>query len=197
MGSAGEQGGSVARRQRSGAGVGVQMRRASRRDFSVEKQVLFFTALAETANVTTAAKAAGVSTMTIWRRRKSDAEFRQAWAQALEHGYADLEMRLLGIARDGKTTDTVSEGRGEGRRVRRTRTDVPAFGLRLLDGYRAEVAAGRMIDAPEVRSIDRSELVEKVRIALQIVSERRTAERAAAESEDPAVPATESDDGAA
>lgn len=161
----------------------MQVRRGSRRDFSVSKKVAFFTALAETANIQTAAKAAGVSAQTIWRHRRSDPEFRAAWAVAIEQGYADLEIRLQAIARFGKTIDSVSEGKGKDKRVRRTRSDVPSFGLRLLGGYRAEVAAGRLIDAPEVRTIDRGELVEKVRIALQIVSERRMAERVDADGE--------------
>lgn len=178
-----EQTGTVVRRQRSSAGSGMQVRAVSRRYFSTAKKVAFFTTLVETANIKAAAKAAGVTTTTIWRHRRSDPEFRAAWALAIEQGYADLEIRLQAIARFGKTIETVSEGKGKDRRERRTRSDVPSFGLRLLEGHRAEVAAGRLIDAPEVRTIDRGELVEKVRIALQIVSERRVAERADADGE--------------
>jgi len=60
----------------------------------------FLEALAETSNVTAAAKQAGVPARTAYKRRRTDAQFAGRWLQALHEGYDHLEMELLGYLRD-------------------------------------------------------------------------------------------------
>jgi len=76
-------------------GSNPKSREPRKNDISEEQQDRFFAALAETCNVTRAAKAAGFSTDWAYRRRKKDAGFRQAWLAAVREGYAKLELVLL------------------------------------------------------------------------------------------------------
>ena len=55
----------------------------------------FFVTLTETCNVARSARAAGFNAATAYRRRKTDAGFRKAWAEAVREGYAKLELVLL------------------------------------------------------------------------------------------------------
>ncbi len=61
----------------------------------------FVETLAETCNVTLAAKAIGRSVANVYRRRAKDASFRANWDQALAIGYSRLEMMLLERALHG------------------------------------------------------------------------------------------------
>ena len=70
-------------------------RRASPQSISNEQIETFFITLAETCNVVRSAKAAGFAANWAYRRRKRDAGFRNAWAQAVREGYAKLELVLL------------------------------------------------------------------------------------------------------
>jgi hypothetical protein len=58
----------------------------------------FFAALADTANVRQAAKAAGFSTTAIYNRRLALPEFRAKWEAAVETGCARVEMMLIEAA---------------------------------------------------------------------------------------------------
>lgn len=74
----------------------------------------FVEVLAESCNVTMAARAIGRSVSNVYKRREKDADFRLAWDRALAAGYSRLEMMMLEralhgvektvIARDGTTT---------------------------------------------------------------------------------------------
>ncbi len=76
----------------------------------------FLEALEETANVSEAARIAGVDHCTPYRDRKRDKAFKKAWEQALERGIATLEIEarrraLHGVERsfhdkDGNVTST-------------------------------------------------------------------------------------------
>jgi hypothetical protein len=70
-------------------------RKPRRADISEAQKDRFFVTLAETCNVTRAAKAAGFCTDWAYRRRKRDAAFRNAWLAAVREGYAKLELVLL------------------------------------------------------------------------------------------------------
>jgi len=59
------------------------------------KRALFLGALAATANVRGAARAAGMGEGSAYALRKRDAEFARAWGNALCEGYARLEMLML------------------------------------------------------------------------------------------------------
>ena len=92
-------GGNGAEGKNRGAGARrreeAQQRKASKRDWSKKKAEDFLSALSETCNVTRAAAEAGVSVSAAYRRRKSDAGFRDAWMEAIGTAYQRLEMVLL------------------------------------------------------------------------------------------------------
>ena len=68
------------------AGRNPKLARASGGVWSSKREQKFFTALAETCNVTLAAEAAGVHPARAYERRRSVAAFRQAWGEALAIG---------------------------------------------------------------------------------------------------------------
>jgi hypothetical protein len=67
----------------------------------------FLAALAETANVTRAAEAAGVSTVAVYARRLKRPEFAEAWEAALDTGKARLEAMLVEAAQRRFDPDTL------------------------------------------------------------------------------------------
>lgn len=78
------------------AGSAHPQRRKPRKDgWSQAKEREFLSVLAETCNVRLAAGEAGVSTATVYKRRKEDAAFRGAWLEAVGAAYQRLEMVLL------------------------------------------------------------------------------------------------------
>lgn len=119
---------------------GGRMVRARKSDFGQEKQQRFFEHLAETANVSAAARHAGVALSTVHRWRHRDADFRRAWEQALAQGYADLEMHLLRQAIYGTTSETVTETTEDGRKIQRTVADNSGLATKLLDAHKAAVS---------------------------------------------------------
>lgn len=88
--------------------------RPSHRSWTPAKERAFLRALAESCNVKLAAKAAKVSTSSVYDRRSKHASFRASWDKALATGYAQLELMMLErtlhgvekvvIARDGTKT---------------------------------------------------------------------------------------------
>ena len=113
----------------------------------------FLAALAETSNVTRAAKIAGIPTATAydWRRRSRD--FARGWNAALCEGYDNLEMELLGRLRDGEIKRAAGAKTG-------VRTFDNATAFRLLTVHRElvtrEKAQRANISAADIRtSIER------------------------------------------
>ena len=92
-------------------------RKASSQAISDEQIEVFFATMAETCNVVQAAKAAKLSKTWAYRRRKSDAGFRNAWAEAVREGYARLELVLLERAIKG-TPKLVKTAKGTDRVMR-------------------------------------------------------------------------------
>ncbi|MEQ1687004.1 MAG: hypothetical protein ABL874_00340 [Sphingopyxis sp.] len=138
--------------QRSSLGRGAQCRAASGRRFTAPQQDAFFTRLAETANIKMSAQHAGISVRTIHVWRKKDADFRVRWAQALSDGYADIEMKLLAIARFGAVSDISHEVSGDGVKRTVSRKDHPAAMLRLMTMRKEDVAAAKAHEAEAQRS---------------------------------------------
>ena len=87
---------------------------ARRNDWTPQLAERFVEALAETCNVTRAAKAICRSISNVYLHRARDAGFRASWDQALAIGYSRLEMMLLEralhgiekvvVAKDGSTS---------------------------------------------------------------------------------------------
>ncbi len=114
----------------------------------------FLDHLAETSNVTRSAAHAGIEISRVYRLRRAQPDFGQAWQVALSEGYSHLEMEVLRRLREGdfKTSD------GE-------KFDF-ANAIRLLAAHRDAATTGqsreRDVSADEVReSIDRK--IEEIR----------------------------------
>jgi len=95
----------------------LKQRRASSQTISTEQIETFFATLADTCNVVRSAKAAGFTASWAYRRRKSDAAFRNGWRTAVRDGYAKLELVLLERAMKG-TPKLVRTSRGTDRTMR-------------------------------------------------------------------------------
>ena len=113
----------------------------------------FLAALAETSNVSRAAKMAQISTSAAYEARRKRREFARQWQAALCEGYDNLEMELLGRLREGEIKLPAGAKRG-------ARSYDNAVALRLLMAHRESAARERAmranIDAAEIRaSIDR------------------------------------------
>ena len=89
----------------------------------------FFEALAETSNVTASAARVNVPVQTVYKLRRTEAEFANKWRAALLEGYDLLEMELLGHLRDPKPE---------------RKMDVAAA-IRLLAAHRATVERERAL----------------------------------------------------
>ena len=83
------------------AGGKPQMRKATPRDWTKEKEARFLSVLADTCNVTRAAEETGVSTAGAYKRRKENAAFRAGWLDAISVAYQRLELVLLDRAFNG------------------------------------------------------------------------------------------------
>ncbi len=92
---------------------------------------LFLDTLAETSNVSAAARQAGVSPSRAYKVRREETEFAGKWAEALMEGYQHLEMETLHRLRIGTGKDD-------------NRFDI-ANALRLLTLHRETVAHERAL----------------------------------------------------
>ena len=79
----------------------LQVSRTRRKLFGKARQEAFLEHLAATCNVTASAAAADICVGSVYRERMRNPEFRAAWGQALEQGYARLEAALLARAAAG------------------------------------------------------------------------------------------------
>ncbi|QIQ87707.1 hypothetical protein [Erythrobacter sp.] len=109
---------------------------------------LFIAHLEQSSSVARSAERAGVSKARVYRARRNEPGFANAWALALERGYEDLEMEMLRRLREGDLL--AREG---------TKYEFAAA-IRLLALHRDDAArsqAGRReVTAAEIRaSIDR------------------------------------------
>lgn len=119
----------------------------------------FLAALADTSNVSAAARKAGIDVSTAYHRRRHDHEFDRRWQVALCEGYDNLEMELLYRLRSGELKPAAGT-----KRAARSFDNATAF--RLLAAHRESAARERArrehVSAEEIRaSIDRK--VEELR----------------------------------
>ncbi|MEM7667139.1 MAG: hypothetical protein AAF250_14885, partial [Pseudomonadota bacterium] len=111
-------------------------------------QEVFLDSLAETSNVRKSARKAKRSASFVYKARRENAEFANAWLAALWEGYAHLEMEVLCRLREGD-----QNGKDD------AKYDF-ANAIRLLNAHRDNAARAqaqqRNVSAAEVRaSIDR------------------------------------------
>ena len=98
-----------------GEGKKAQVKRAAHDRWGPRKEKLFFDELAATANVKSSARAAGVSTQSVFARRLRDAHYRAKWAAVLETGRAAIEMQLVERAKKSFDPDEHDFGEAEPR----------------------------------------------------------------------------------
>lgn len=84
---------------------------AGKLKFTAARKKLFLEVLAETANVTRAAKAAGVTTWTAYEARKQDAAFADQWHEAVEEACDLMEAEALRRAVDGVAKPVFYQGK--------------------------------------------------------------------------------------
>ncbi len=145
---------------------------ASPGSWTAKKERAFLGALADSCNVTIAAKVAGVSGSSIYLRRSNNAAFRRGWDHALAAGYAALELTMLERALHG--VEKTVELRGGGTRVMREYSD--RVGLTLLRMHRETAAL-----AEENNQDETSEAAE--RIIARLARLRPTGEESEADIE--------------
>lgn len=116
----------------------VQYYRPRKTGWTTRKMARFLTALRATSNVTEAARAVKMDVSGAYGLRKKDATFAAGWAEALEQGYAELEMLLLRQSIHGsETTEMVDDGNEEGRKRTKTVHSYPhSMALRLLMAHK-------------------------------------------------------------
>lgn len=107
----------------------LKVRRASPQTITPDQIETFFATLIETCNVVRSAKAAGFAANWAYRKRKTDAAFRNAWAAAVREGYARLELVLLERAMKG-TPRLVRTAKGTDRVMREYSTALAVALLR-------------------------------------------------------------------
>lgn len=136
----------------------LKVRGGRRDDITPEQIDTFFAALADTCNVVRSAKEAGFSANWAYRKRKSDAAFRNGWAAAVREGYAKLELVLLERAIKG-TPKLVRTAKGTDR-VMREYSNPLAIALLRRHAETADSAAYEP-DEDEFREI-RERILEKL-----------------------------------
>ena len=124
----------------------------------------FLVALAQTSNVAGSARRAGVPVRTVYRTRRTDAEFNRAWQVALAEGYDNLEMDLLHRLRTGALEGGPS-------RARRKYDNAIAF--RLLTAHREAVSKQRARRADE----DEDAILASIDAKLEAMRQRDAAAR--------------------
>lgn len=109
-----------------------QLKKKAKRDWSKAKAARFLGVLADTCNVSEALRRSGVPMTVAYRRRKMDAGFRAAWAEAIAVAYSRLELMLLERAFNG-TEKVITRKDGSEERMREYSNQL---GLTLLKMHR-------------------------------------------------------------
>lgn len=109
---------------------GVQKRTGRPSDWTQAKADKFVEVLADSCNVSLAARTVKRSVGDVYRQRNKDAAFRSAWDQALAIGYARLELMMLERALHG-VEKSITLKNGESRIMREYNDRVALSLLRL------------------------------------------------------------------
>jgi hypothetical protein len=135
----------------------------------------FIDELANTSNVSAAARAADICTSTAYEARRSDAEFNRKWQVALCEGYDNLEMDLLLRLRTGEIKPAPGAKKG-------VRQFDNATAFRLLAAHRDSAARQRAVRADD----DADEIIVSINAKLSAMRQRWLAARNANEAPDDA-----------
>jgi len=145
------------------AAGGKPARRKGGARWNGRRRDLFLAALTETANVRRSAKTAGMSLAAAYDLKRRDPAFAQAWKEALEIGYSEVEMALLRETLNGsEKVETLEEGEEKKLKyIKTVRSFNVSVAVRLFMAHREEVLAFRReregIAAPETSTIEETE----------------------------------------
>lgn len=143
----------------------AQVRQTRKDGWSAQRQAQFLEALEDSFNVAQAARDVGMSVQSAYKLRQRDPGFAQGWAEALERGYAELEMLLLRQALYGtEQVETIDPGDGGPQRVKRVTHYPHGMAIRLLFAHHASVAAVRAArggERPDVEGL-RTEIQRRI-----------------------------------
>lgn len=172
----------VRRQTRGASGSQPQKHRKRVDGWTAQRRARFLETLSESCNVAEACRTVGMSKKSVYMLRQRDPAFAAEWAGALEQGYAELEMMLLGQAIFGSTmTETVDDGGEPGRtRVKTVHSFPHTIALRLLLAHRSGVDAFR--DSQGIERPGSAEVREDIMRRIEEVRERLR--QRAAEAED-------------
>jgi len=150
---------------KSSSGFAVR-KAATRKPSRSVWQKKFIEELANTSNVSAAARAAGVCTSTAYETRRSDAEFNRNWQVALCEGYDNLEMDLLHRLRSGEIKPASGAKKG-------VRIFDNAVAMRLLFAHREAVGRQRAMRSEE----DADAIIVSINAKLSLMRQRWLAAR--------------------
>jgi hypothetical protein len=151
----------------------IQLRRPRVDGWTARKRAQFLGILGETCNVSRALELVGMSAACLYRLRKRDPAFAAEWDEALEHGYALLEAKLMERAINGRECEVLKPD-GE---VVKIREVSDTLGLRLLALHERRVMAIRAARAA-IPKVDPQ--VEKLARMMEAAIDRDVAEAEAA-----------------
>lgn len=154
-----------------------QIRSKHKRALTGPQIETFLASLAETCNISQAAREAGRSARLFYDLKRRDAGFRAAWIEALREGYDRLELEMIRRARFGTPRSVYFQGRKTGT----TRVLNDATALRLLHFHRRSVESMRAAD--QSASIDGAAIFEELAARLAEIRAEAAAKPGKAEDE--------------
>lgn len=130
-----------------GDAAGAPLRVPACRRWTRARERVFFEELAATANVSFAARMAGMSPRGAYVRKRRDPQFAATWREALDIGFSELNMQLLRQALNGsKQTETVVDASGAVKQVKTVHSYPHNLAVRLLAAHREEVERYRQFE---------------------------------------------------
>jgi hypothetical protein len=157
----------------------IQVRKARPDGFTEAKRQVFLDTLAMCCTVTAAAKAAGISTVTVNYHRRRDPVFAQQEAEALAAGYVYLEAASLARAARGGHYEP-GEGAGDGAAGGTPGAEAldPEMALHLLQLRQKGLGRRTGDGGPAPKRVSLKELDESIRAKLEILNRRLTGGKA-------------------
>jgi hypothetical protein len=149
----------------------IQVRKARPDGFTEAKRQVFLDTLAMCCTVTAAAKAAGISTVTVNYHRRRDPVFAQQEAEALAAGYVYLEAASLARAARGGHYEP-GEGAADG--TPGAEALDPDMALHLLQLRQKGLGRRTGDGGPAPKRVSLKELDESIRAKLDILNRRLT-----------------------
>ncbi len=144
------------------------------RRWTLKLQDVFLESLQTCLNVRRSAEIVKLTARSAYQLKKRDAAFAQRWAEALDAGYSDLELRLLGHSIHGhERTETLHDAAGKVKQYKVTHSYPHGMAMRLLLAHRKEVQAYR---AAQMQPVADETIGERVRAHMDMVRARLRAE---------------------